>query len=71
VPAPKLTSVTLGFRLIAALFLLALGGLMVLEAVVIAASTSILKGSLLGLLGFAMLVASIWLLRTTYERLLH
>ena len=71
VPALKLTSAALWLRLIAALLLLAAGGLLILEAVVIAASTSFLQGSLLMLPGFAILTASIWLLRTTYERLLH
>jgi hypothetical protein len=56
-------------RLIASLALLAAGGLLILKAVVIAASGSFLQGSLLILVGFVILGASIWLLRTTYERL--
>ena len=71
VPALKLTSAALWLRLIAALALMAVGGLLILEAVVIAASSSLLQGTLLLLPGFAILSASIWLLRTTYERLLH
>jgi hypothetical protein len=61
----------LTLRLVAGLILLALGGLIVLEGVVIAASSSMLKGTLVGLLGFAMMTASIWLFRVTYERVVH
>ena len=71
VPALKLTSAELWLRLILALLLLAAGGLLILEAVVIAASGSFLEGGLLTLPGFALLTASIWLIRTSYDRLQH
>ena len=67
-PALKLTSAELWLRLIAALLLLAAGGLVILKAVVIAGSSSFLKGALLILPGFALLIASIWLMRTSYEK---
>ena len=71
VPALKLTSAELWLRLIAAFVLLAAGGLLILEAVVLAASGHFLTGCLLLLPGFALLTASIWLMRTSYNRLQH
>jgi hypothetical protein len=71
VPALKLTSAELWFRLIAAFVLLAGGGLLILEAVVLAASGNFFKGCLLLFPGFALLTASVWLMRTSYDRLQH
>lgn len=69
--SPRLTSAALVLRLIAAFTLLAAGGVLILEAVVITASSSALKGTLVGVLGFAILSASIWVFIRTYERLVH
>lgn len=68
-PTLKLTSTELWLRLITALLLLAAGGLVILKAVVIAGSSSFLEGGMLILPGFALLTASIWLMRTSYEKL--
>ena len=68
---PRLTSAALVLRLVAGFTLLAGGGVLILEAVVITASSSALKGTLVGLLGFAILTASMWVFIRTYERLVQ
>jgi hypothetical protein len=69
--SPRLTAAALVLRLVAAFALLAAGGVLILDAVVITASSSALKGTLVGVLGFAILSASIWVFIRTYERLVH
>jgi hypothetical protein len=68
-PALKLTSAELWLRLVGALLLLAVGSLLILGAVIIAAGGNFLKAGLVIFPGFVILGASVWLMITTYERL--